>query len=177
MHLPDYKEARTRDKRDYKRVLFDFNQKYKDKYKGKAYFIKTYGCQMNEHDSEKIRGMLLSAGFIPTEDITDADIIILNTCAIRENAHDKVFGYLGVLKHMKKSKKDLLVGICGCMAQEEVVTFTTTLVGLEEDGSIALGKTEDQDPTIDEEDRGEPDYVERTNSENTTKQHLPKIGS
>ncbi len=87
---------------------------------GKKFFVRTYGCQMNEHDSEKIRGMLLSAGFIPADDILDADIIILNTCAIRENAHDKVFGFLGVLKHMKQSK-DLLVGICGCMAQEEVV--------------------------------------------------------
>ncbi len=88
---------------------------------GKKYYVRTYGCQMNEHDSEKIKGMLSSAGFVPTEDIMNADIIILNTCAIRENAHDKVFGYLGVLKHMKKSNKDLLIGICGCMAQEEVV--------------------------------------------------------
>lgn len=89
--------------------------------KGKKFYVRTYGCQMNEHDSEKIRGMLLSVGFENADDINDADIIILNTCAIRENAHDKVFGYLGVLKHMKKSKKDLLIGICGCMAQEEVV--------------------------------------------------------
>ena len=88
---------------------------------GKKFFVRTYGCQMNEHDSEKIRGMLLSAGFVPCDDIVDADIIILNTCAIRENAHDKVFGFLGVLKHMKQSKKDLIVGITGCMSQEEVV--------------------------------------------------------
>lgn len=87
---------------------------------GKKFFVRTYGCQMNEHDSEKIRGMLLSAGFIPCDDIMDADVIILNTCAIRENAHDKVFGFLGVLKHIKQSK-DIIIGICGCMAQEEVV--------------------------------------------------------
>ena len=87
---------------------------------GKKFFVRTYGCQMNEHDSEKIRGMLLSAGFIPCDNIMDADVIILNTCAIRENAHDKVFGFLGVLKHIKQSK-DIIIGICGCMAQEEVV--------------------------------------------------------
>ncbi len=87
----------------------------------RKFYVRTYGCQMNEHDSEKIRGMLLNAGFIPSEDINDADIIILNTCAIRENAHDKVFGFLGVLKHMKKTNKELIVGITGCMAQEEVV--------------------------------------------------------
>ena len=88
--------------------------------KGKKFFVRTYGCQMNEHDSEKIKGMLTSVGFEYTDDINDADVIILNTCAIRENAHDKVFGFLGVLKHMKQSK-NIIVGICGCMAQEEVV--------------------------------------------------------
>ena len=88
---------------------------------GRKFYVRTYGCQMNEHDSEKIRGMLSSAGFVNTDNIDEADVIILNTCAIRENAHDKVFGYLGVLKHMKKTNKDLFIGICGCMAQEEVV--------------------------------------------------------
>lgn len=89
---------------------------------GKKYYVRTYGCQMNEHDSEKIKGMLSSCGAVSTDDINNADIVILNTCAIRENAHDKVFGFLGVLKHIKDTiNKDLIVGICGCMAQEEVV--------------------------------------------------------
>ena len=90
--------------------------------KGKKYFVRTYGCQMNEHDSEKICGMLESVGFEKCDDINKSDIVILNTCAIRENAHDKVFGFLGVLKHIKDTDNpNLLVGICGCMAQEEVV--------------------------------------------------------
>ena len=89
---------------------------------GKKYYVRTYGCQMNEHDSEKIKGMLESAGFVSCDEMEDADVVILNTCAIRENAHDKVFGFLGVLKHIKDTTNpNLLVGICGCMAQEEVV--------------------------------------------------------
>ncbi len=119
MKTPNMLEAKKRNQKEIEYI--NYNNDLGKFGNGRKFYVRTYGCQMNEHDSEKIRGMLLSAGFIPTEDITDADIIILNTCAIRENAHDKVFGYLGVLKHMKKGKKDLLVGICGCMAQEEVV--------------------------------------------------------
>ena len=88
----------------------------------KKYYVRTYGCQMNEHDSEKIKGMLESVGFTSCDVLESADIVILNTCAIRENAHDKVFGFLGVLKHLKDTTNpNLLVGVCGCMAQEEVV--------------------------------------------------------
>ncbi len=119
MRTPNMLEAK---KRNQSKVEYtNYNNNLESFGKGKKFYVRTYGCQMNEHDSEKIRGMLLSVGFENADDINDADIIILNTCAIRENAHDKVFGYLGVLKHMKKSKKDLLIGICGCMAQEEVV--------------------------------------------------------
>ena len=121
MHLPDYKEARTRDKRDYKRVNFKFNDDIKDKYKGKSFFLKTYGCQMNEHDSENIEALLINLGFSKTLDYMDADLVLLNTCSIRENAHNKAFGMLGRLKHLKQEKPDLLVGLCGCMAQEASV--------------------------------------------------------
>lgn len=121
MHLPDYKEARTRDKRDYKRVNFKFNDNIKDKYKGKSFFLKTYGCQMNEHDSENIEALLINLGFSKTLDYMDADLVLLNTCSIRENAHNKAFGMLGRLKHLKQEKPDLLVGLCGCMAQEASV--------------------------------------------------------
>ena len=86
----------------------------------KAYFVKTYGCQMNEHDSENIRAILEDLGFRPSEDIYDSDLVILNTCAIRENAHNKVFGLLGRIKHNKESR-NVIVGFCGCMAQEEHV--------------------------------------------------------
>lgn len=86
----------------------------------KTYFVKTYGCQMNEHDSENIRAILEDLGFRPSDDIYDSDLVILNTCAIRENAHNKVFGLLGRIKHNKESR-DVIVGFCGCMAQEEYV--------------------------------------------------------
>ena len=87
---------------------------------GKTYYVKTYGCQMNEHDSENIRAILEEIGFKPCDQIENSDLVILNTCAIRENAHNKVFGLLGRIKH-NKEKKDVIVGLCGCMAQEEVV--------------------------------------------------------
>ena len=88
---------------------------------GKRYFVKTYGCQMNEHDSENIKAILEDMSFEECDNIYDADLVLLNTCAIRENAHNKVFGYLGRLKHLKQDKPSLIVGVCGCMAQEEVV--------------------------------------------------------
>lgn len=121
MHLPDYKEARKRDKREYHRIEFQGNEKIKNKYRGKKFYLKTYGCQMNEHDSENIEALLLYLGFCKVEDYMEADLVLLNTCSIRENAHNKAFGMLGRLKHLKQEKKDLLVGLCGCMAQEASV--------------------------------------------------------
>ena len=124
MHLPDYKEARTRDKRSYNRVRFDIQKEMLNKFKGKTYFIKTYGCQMNEHDSETIGALLEKIGFKKEEDYLKADLILLNTCSVRENAHNKAFGMLGRLKHLKNEKKDLIIGLCGCMAQEASVVET-----------------------------------------------------
>ena len=118
MHLPDYKEARTRDKREYKRMEYSIPDEIKGKYKGKTFFIKTYGCQMNEHDTENIEALLLSIGFTKVDSYLKADLVILNTCSIRENAHNKAFGMLGRLKHLKNEKKNLIIGLCGCMAQE-----------------------------------------------------------
>ena len=99
MHLPNYIDARKRDNRDYKRVDFKFDEEIKNKYKGKKFFLKTYGCQMNEHDSENIHALLVELGFSPVDDYTEADLVLLNTCSIRENAHNKAFGMLGRLKH------------------------------------------------------------------------------
>ncbi len=120
MNLPNMKEAKKRTKDNVEYINHD--NKEKPIFEGKKYYIKTYGCQMNVHDSEEISARLESLGFIKTEIFNDSDFIILNTCAIRENAHDKVFGFLGRCKHLKKDKPELLVGICGCMAQEEHVT-------------------------------------------------------
>lgn len=89
--------------------------------KGKKYLLVTYGCQMNVHDSEHIAGLLESMGFEATQDEREADVILYNTCAIRENAEDKVFGELGRLKGLKAEKPELVIGLCGCMSQEEAV--------------------------------------------------------
>ena len=121
MHLPNYKEARTRDKRDYNRVHFELDPKFINKYSGKKYFIKTYGCQMNEHDSENYAALLEQLGFQKVDKYQDADLVLLNTCSIRENAHNKAFGMLGRLKHLKNDNKNLIIGLCGCMAQEASV--------------------------------------------------------
>lgn len=85
---------------------------------GKRYFIRTYGCQANVVDSETISGILEEIGFVSCEDPNMSDVIILNTCAIRENAEDKVFGEVGSLKRVRNSNKDAVIAICGCMAQE-----------------------------------------------------------
>ena len=122
MNLPDMKQARLR---TYKKVEYKDAQNIKsDKFKNKKYYLRTYGCQMNVHDSEEIKGILENLGFQETEELERADIVVLNTCAIRENAHDKVFGFLGRLKHLKKENPNLIICIGGCMPQEEGVATT-----------------------------------------------------
>lgn len=85
----------------------------------KFYNIITYGCQMNEHDSERLAGMLEEMGYQQTDKLGSADIILLNTCIIRENAELKVFGKLGELKRYKRENPDLIIGIGGCMMQQD----------------------------------------------------------
>ncbi len=119
MNLPDMIEAKKRTKDKVKYEYYNIDNI--DMFNGKKYFIRTYGCQMNVHDSEEIKALLECIGYKETDIMEDADLILLNTCAIRENAHDKVFGFLGRCKHLKKDKKDLIIGLCGCMAQEEHV--------------------------------------------------------
>lgn len=87
--------------------------------KDKLYFIETWGCQMNEEDSEKLSGMLMSMGYNSCDNRNDADIIIFNTCCVRENAELKVHGNLGQLKGLKKQKQDLIIAVCGCMMQQK----------------------------------------------------------
>ena len=119
MHLPDLKEAKKRTKK--KVIEKNVNYEIPAQFQGKKYFLKTYGCQMNMHDSEEIRKYLELLGCLPTTTLEESDIVVLNTCAIRENAHDKVFGYLGRCKHLKRNKSDLIIAIGGCMSQEENV--------------------------------------------------------
>ena len=123
MLMPNLLEAK---KRSNKEVLVKTNEYIvKDNLKklglGKKYFVKTYGCQMNEHDTENIKAILEDMSFTETSDMDNADLILLNTCAIRENAHNKVFGMIGRIKHLKESRPNIIAGICGCMAQEENV--------------------------------------------------------
>ena len=86
--------------------------------KGKKYFIKTYGCQANVRDEETMRAMLEDVGYTFSEDATSVDLIIINTCAVRENAEDKVYGEIGNLKYLRKKNKNLVLAICGCMVEQ-----------------------------------------------------------
>lgn len=123
MNLPNLEEARKRTKKEVLTKTNEYIVKENLKKLGlnKKYFVKTYGCQMNEHDTENIKAILEDMSFTEVDNMEDADLILLNTCAIRENAHNKVFGMVGRIKHLKESKPDLVAGICGCMAQEEHV--------------------------------------------------------
>lgn len=117
--LPDLKEARNRKREETRRNAFTLAEAYDGIGKGKTYSVVTYGCQGNEADSEVISGILERLGYTHSEDTYKADVVILNTCAIRENAENRIWGVLGLLKGVKNEKKDMIIGICGCMPQEE----------------------------------------------------------
>ena len=120
MNLPNMLDAKKRTKEESKILYDDYNiNEINDLGKDKKYLILTYGCQMNVHDSEYISGIMEDIGYTKTEDMNKADVIIVNTCAIRENAHNKAEGMLGRIKHLKETKEDIIVIFCGCMAQEE----------------------------------------------------------
>lgn len=123
MNKPDMLKAKLRTREEVKTKSFELIEKENLKNLGlnKKYFVKTYGCQMNEHDSENIKAILEQMSYTETDDMEKADLILLNTCAIRENAHNKVFGMIGRIKNLKEKNPNLIAGICGCMAQEEVV--------------------------------------------------------
>lgn len=116
MNKPDLKIAGDRKK--VKVIDKKLNLNIKPLYKGKKFFLRTYGCQMNVHDSEEIRYYLENLGYEAVDILEEADIVVLNTCAIRENAKDKVYGYLGRCKHLKKLNPNLIICICGCLMQE-----------------------------------------------------------
>ncbi len=85
----------------------------------RRYLVRTYGCQMNVHDSERIAGLLEADGLVPAEDVGDADVVVLNTCCIRENADNKLYGHLGRLKVHKQDRPDLQIMVAGCLAQKD----------------------------------------------------------
>ena len=85
----------------------------------KRYLIRTFGCQMNEHDSERLAGLLEADGYEPATDVEDADVVVLNTCCIRENADNKLYGTLGHLKSVKDRRPDMEIMVAGCLAQKD----------------------------------------------------------
>lgn len=119
---PDYRQEKQRGKED---VVVHYDYQVSDRQRqlgrGRKYYIATYGCQMNEHDTETLKGLFEDMNYVWTDERTEADVILLNTCAVRENAEDKVFGELGHLKKLKRDNPELILGVCGCMSQEEAV--------------------------------------------------------
>jgi len=85
----------------------------------RRYFVRTFGCQMNEHDSERIAGLLAEDGMVATDDVESADVVVLNTCCIRENADTRLYGTLGHLKSLKDRRPDLQIAVGGCLAQKD----------------------------------------------------------
>ncbi|MDE6241735.1 MAG: tRNA (N6-isopentenyl adenosine(37)-C2)-methylthiotransferase MiaB [Anaeroplasmataceae bacterium] len=108
--------------KDIKTIRYTLEDKYKALGKNKTYSIFTYGCQGNEADSEVMAGILEQIGFTKSTDPMNSDLVILNTCAIRENAEQRIWGVLGQLKGRKRENPDMLIGIAGCMPQEENAT-------------------------------------------------------
>lgn len=118
--LPNLKEAQKRTKKETERInsyIIPENARFIGN--NHSYFISTYGCQANERDSETLAGIMDSLGFTKVEDVEKADVILINTCAIRENAMEKVLGEIGNFKRLYRQNPDLVIGVCGCMAQEE----------------------------------------------------------
>lgn len=96
--------------------------------KGLTYYIETYGCQMNEHDSENIAGMLVQCGYTKADCKETADFILFNTCCVREHAELRTFGNVGFVKELKQKNPHLILGVCGCMMQQKQVAKNCLIV-------------------------------------------------
>lgn len=118
---PSLKDARKRINRETEVIKYTLPSHLENLGRNKTYIIKTYGCQGNLADSEKMAGILEAMGYKEVESEFQADVIVINTCAVRENAENRVFGELGRIKGLKQQNPDLLLAICGCMPQEENV--------------------------------------------------------
>lgn len=120
--LPDLKQAQKRTKKEVERIdHFEIPENARFIGQGKKYYISTFGCQANERDSETLAGILDMMEFVPCDDPSQADLVLINTCAVRQNAEEKVLGEVGNLKRFYHDNKDFVIGICGCMAQEEAL--------------------------------------------------------
>ena len=120
VNYPNLVEAQNRQKSDtlFSNASISHLKEMEEIGKGKKYFIHTFGCQANIRDEETMRGMLESVNYVKTNNPDEADVIIINTCAVRENAEDKVYGEIGNLKRLRKINKKLVLGICGCMVEQ-----------------------------------------------------------
>lgn len=120
INYPNLNEAKSRIKTETSFLAYSPKHlvEMKELGKNKKYYIHTYGCQANIRDEETIRGMLEASNYSQTQDPSKADVIIINTCAVRENAEDKVYGEIGNLKKYRKANKNLVLGICGCMVEQ-----------------------------------------------------------
>ena len=116
--LPDLGKARNRRLDISERA---YNHEIKNFGNGKTYHVRTYGCQGNVRDGEHMAGLLEAMGYTFEEEAEKADVLLLNTCAIREGSEDKIWGYVGKIATVKKQRPDMIFGICGCMPQEEKV--------------------------------------------------------
>ncbi len=122
LSMPNLIKARKRLEKDTPTYTYELSKEYDELGKGKTYYIFTYGCQGNEADSEVIAGILEDLKYTRALEPYKANLVILNTCAIRENAENRIWGVLGNLKGAKQNNKNMLVAICGCMPQEENAT-------------------------------------------------------
>ena len=120
--LPSLKDAKIRRNIGIETIKYKLDTRYENIGNGKKYYIYTYGCQGNEADSEVMAGILEGVGFTHAADPLLADVVLLNTCAIIENAEQRIWGVLGSLKGRKRENPDMIIGICGCMPQEENAT-------------------------------------------------------
>ena len=120
--IPNLKDAAYRDLKTKPEVIYQsvvIDDSIKNIGQNKKFYVRTYGCQGNFRDGEIIEGILTRLKYQKAQNLEDADVILLNTCAIRENAEKKVFGEIGLLKKLKLKNPDLNFGICGCMVQQE----------------------------------------------------------
>ena len=120
INTPDLRKAASRNKNEtaFKMASNLHKKELQDLVVGKKYYIRTYGCQANVRDEETMRGLLENIGMIQNDGPEGADVIIINTCAVRENAEDKVYGEIGNLKILRKKNKKLVLSICGCMVEQ-----------------------------------------------------------
>lgn len=173
-HLPDHKQAARRTKEAVPVIeMADAAAAYTDLGAGKKYYISTYGCQANERDSETLSGLLESIGYEKAEDSSDADLILMNTCGIRENASNNVLGEIGSYKKMHRDNPDLIIGVCGCMSQEE--GFAKTLLEKYPQVRLLFGTHNLQDlpEFISRLDHGEPRVVEIYSRQGEVYENLP----